>query len=142
MGTTPCRCSCRWVGIGGGVGGGGRGPACLVACVRWLDLYEWGEYSGHRGGCLHTESLSPTFHFPTNTTTTDDDDGTHTHTHTHTLTHTHAQLVICLLILALLGCWVRETLNPRDKPREPFSLWRTHNTFAVLYQFLLTYRSV
>lgn len=57
-----------------------------------------------------------------------------------TNTHKPKQLGICLLILALLALWVQESLDPRDKPREPFNLWRTHNTFAVLYQFLLTYR--
>lgn len=50
------------------------------------------------------------------------------------------QVALCLLILALLGWWVQESLDPRDKPREPFNLCRTHNTLAVLYQFLLTYR--
>lgn len=60
-----------------------------------------------------------------------------------TPTHTYLpQLALCLLILALLGWWVQESLDPRDKPREPFNLCRTHNTLAVLYQFLLTYRSV
>jgi len=57
-------------------------------------------------------------------------------------THSNTQLGLCLLILALLGFWVQESLDPRDKPREPFNLCRTHNTFAVVYQFLLTYRSV
>lgn len=57
-------------------------------------------------------------------------------------THTNRQVALCLLILALLGWWVQESLDPRDKPREPFNLCRTHNTLAVLYQFLLTYRSV
>lgn len=50
------------------------------------------------------------------------------------------QLAICLLILALLAWWVQESLDPGDRPREPFNFWRTHNTLAVLYQFLLTYR--
>lgn len=60
--------------------------------------------------------------------------------HTHTTKYLHTQLVLCLLILALLLWWVQESLDPRDKPREPFNLCRTHNTVAMLYQFLLTYR--
>ncbi|KAM3569525.1 hypothetical protein VYU27_008375, partial [Nannochloropsis oceanica] len=46
--------------------------------------------------------------------------------------------LLCLVTITLLGWRVKESLDPEDKPQEPFRPFRQHNTFVVLYQFLFT----